>query len=192
LSGDISYALRLLAGGQALADIWKEAGYPSRKALADEIFALAEHAPARSKKGQTRGAGPIGRIIAYSDGASIGNPGHAGCGVLLVDEAGEVVLEDHKYLGQATNNVAEYEGAILALTRALDLGVRAIELRVDSTLLANQIKGGYKVKSPNLATLYRNLKQLTTQFESFDIKAIGRADNKEADRLANLAVASRK
>ena len=65
-------------------------------------------------------------LVAYSDGASIGNPGEAGCGALLVDEAGEVLLEDYRYLGRATNNVAEYEGAILALKLASELGAARV------------------------------------------------------------------
>jgi ribonuclease HI len=111
---------------------------------------------------------------------------------VLLDQSGQVLLEDYRYLGETTNNVAEYQGAILALTRALELGANKLELRVDSGLVANQIKGGYKVRSASLAGLYHELMRLGRQFESFEIKQIAGTENRQADRLANLAVASRK
>jgi ribonuclease HI len=110
---------------------------------------------------------------------------------VLLDEAGEVLLEDHKYLGQTTNNVAEYEGAVLALTRARELGALEVELRVDSELLVNQIKGGYRVNSANLAGLYNQVSEIAGQFDRFEISQIARGENKRADKLANLAIASR-
>jgi ribonuclease HI len=225
-SGDLAYALRLLASGQSLADASKEAGFTSRKSLAELIYELsekvesgtldtraveaaraggAEASGARTASGKAPGGkgrgGKSGKgasrgkslsLIAYSDGASVGNPGEAGCGALLVDESGEVLLEDYRYLGRATNNVAEYEGAILALKLASKLGAGRVELRVDSDLLANQIAGRYKVKSRNLAALYEDLKEMTKLFDDFSVTRIGREENKQADRLANLAVSSRK
>ena len=210
-SPDMAHALKLLASGQSLKDASKEAGFSSPKVLAGRLYDLAEQVkaeklrgakPVGAKAGVKRTAGAATRrrassgktlsLIAYSDGASIGNPGQAGCGALLVDEAGEVLLEDYKYLGRATNNVAEYEGAILALKLASDLGAGKVELRVDSELLANQIMGRYKVKSSNLAGLYENLKEMTKLFDDFSVTRIGREENKQADRLANLAVSSRK
>jgi ribonuclease HI len=217
----MAYALKLLASGQSLAEASKEAGFPSRKSLAERIYGLAEQVetgkmaegksvgvlPGRVKAGGAKPAAKRGRaagggrraspgktlsLVAYSDGASIGNPGEAGCGALLVDEAGDVLLEDYKYLGKATNNAAEYEGAILALELASRLGAGKVELRVDSDLLANQITGRYKVKSHNLAALYENLKEMTKLFDDFSVTRIGREENKQADRLANLAVSSRK
>jgi ribonuclease HI len=110
---------------------------------------------------------------------------------VLVDDSGEVVLEDHRYLGETTNNVAEYEGALLAISRARELGARELELRVDSELLVNQIKGGYKVKSANLAGLYDCLMQMARDFDRFRVSRIPRGENKQADKLAALAIASR-
>jgi ribonuclease HI len=183
LSGerDLGYALRLLAGGQTVKEAWKEAGFESRKDLADKLFELA---------GKT-GGGNL-RLIAFADGASIGNPGDAGCGALITDEDGQELLEDYRYLGKTTNNVAEYQGAILALARAYELGGREVELRVDSSLLANQITGRYRVKSPQLAPLYQDLKKKTKLFSRFNVTLISRTDNKQADRLANLAISAHK
>jgi ribonuclease HI len=201
--GDLPYALRLLASGETVGGAWKEAGYASRKALADDIYRAADALGSaggkpppggspRLREQPSRKSPPKGlKLVAYSDGASSGNPGHAGCGVVLLDESGEVLLEDYRYLGETTNNVAEYEGAIFALTRALELGASEIELRVDSGLLANQIKGGYKVRSVSLAPLYRDLKRLSERFASFEIRQITSGQNRQADRLANLGVASR-
>jgi ribonuclease HI len=219
-SGDLAYALKLLASGQSLAEASLEAGFGSRRALAESMYELADRVkadagkPAAGKTAAGRAAaGKVGgrkvergvlranrdaaggealRLIAYSDGASIGNPGEAGCGALLVDETGQVLLEDYRYLGKTTNNVAEYEGAILALDMASRLGAGEVELRVDSDLLANQISGRYKVKSSRLAHLYEKLKNMTELFEDFSVTRVGRNDNRQADRLANLAISSRK
>ena len=178
---DLGYALRLLAGGQTIKDIWREAGFGSRKDLADSLFELA---------GKT-GGGHLS-LIAYADGASIGNPGESGCGTLIMDDEGQDLLEDYRYLGKTTNNVAEYQGAILALTKAHELGAREVELRVDSSLLANQITGRYRVKSPQLAPLYQDLKKKTKLFDKFKVTLIRRTENKHADRLANLAISAHK
>ena len=178
---DLGYALKLLAAGQTVKEAWKEAGFASRKDLADSLFELA---------GKTGGSRL--RLVAYADGASIGNPGDAGCGTLIMDEEGRELLEDYRYLGKATNNVAEYQGAILALTKAHELGAREIELRVDSSLLANQIMGRYRVKSPHLAPLYQDLKKKVELFDKFTVTLISRTKNKHADRLANLAISAHK
>lgn len=178
---DLGYALRLLAGGQTVKEAWKEAGFASRKDLADSLFELA---------GKTGGS--LLRLVAYADGASIGNPGDAGCGALIMDEGGQEILEDYRYLGKTTNNVAEYQGAILALAKAHELGAREVELRVDSSLLANQIMGRYRVKSPKLAPLYQDLKKKVKLFDKFTVTLISRMDNKQADRLANLAISAHK
>lgn len=178
---DLGYALKLLAGGQTVKEAWKEAGFASRKDLADSLFELAE------KTGGSRL-----KLVAYADGASIGNPGDAGCGAFIMDDQGQDLLEDYRYLGKTTNNVAEYQGAILALTRAHELGAREVELRVDSSLLANQIMGRYRVKSPQLAPLYQDLKQKMKLFDKFTVTHISRTQNKQADRLANLAISAHK
>ena len=97
--GDLAYAVKLLASGQAIDEIWKEAGFTSRKALAGKLYHLSEEMAAEGK--------PLA-VVVFSDGASSGNPGEAGCGVVITDQAGEILLEDYRYLGRNTNNVAEY------------------------------------------------------------------------------------
>ena len=205
MGADLAGALRRLASGLAIADVWKEAGYPSLKSLAEDMGRLADGLALQASRGGSRPEAPTAAhcararsaprkgslsVIAYSDGASSGNPGEAGCGVVIMSPSGEVLLEDYKYIGKTTNNVAEYEGALLALARACELGATRVELKVDSDLVANQIKGVYKVKSANLTDLYRDLSEMRKRFERFDVTLVGRAENRQADRLANLAIAS--
>jgi len=184
--GDVSRAVRLLASGRPIDDVWAEAGFASRKDLADSLLDLS----GRLASPGSSGAGL--RVIAHSDGASIGNPGDAGCGVVITAEDGTELLEESRYIGRATNNAAEYEGAILALEKARELGASEVELRLDSELVARQIKGEYRVKSPGLANLYRRLKQLTKHFAVFEVTEIDRKDNSKADNLANLAIAAQR
>ena len=179
-NGDLSYALKLLASGRSISEVWREAGYKSRKRLAEEIFALSEKVGAK-----------VIRVIAYSDGASIGNPGEAGCAAVILDSQGNVLKEEYRYLGKTTNNVAEYEGAILALDVARKLGAKAVELRVDSSLLANQITGRYRVRDRRLAGLNLRLKKIAEQFEQFEVTLVKSGENKHADRLANFAITAR-
>ncbi|MFH1313200.1 MAG: ribonuclease HI family protein [Candidatus Eisenbacteria bacterium] len=180
--GDLSYALKLLASGQGVGEVWRETGFESRKALANRLFELAESSVPTQHLS----------VVAYSDGASRGNPGDAGCGVVILDESGRVLLEEHKYLGRTTNNVAEYQAAILALEKASELGATRLELRVDSSLLANQIKGRYKVKSEVLAGFYQSLMEKVKLFDTFEVTLIRRTENTQADRLASLGVSARK
>ncbi|MBI5326856.1 MAG: ribonuclease HI family protein [Deltaproteobacteria bacterium] len=124
----------------------------------------------------------------YVDGASRGNPGDAGVGVVIATGSGKVLKEIEKYLGKATNNVAEYQALILALKEAKALGVEAINIFADSELMVKQIKGEYKVKSAGLLPLYREAKALLIEFSRYDIIHINRERNTEADRLANQAI----
>jgi ribonuclease HI len=121
------------------------------------------------------------------DGASRGNPGPAGYGVYMTTDAGETV-EISGYLGTTTNNVAEYAGLIEALTVALEEGASELEVVSDSELLVKQMLGEYKVRHPNLIPLHNQAKALARRFRRFSIRHTLRAGNKNADRLANLAV----
>jgi ribonuclease HI len=128
--------------------------------------------------------------IAAIDGGSRGNPGEAGCGVVLEFPGGR--REEHTlYLGRATNNVAEYAALLAALERANALGIRDLEVRSDSELLVNQIKGTYRVKAPHLQRLWLRAQELGRALDRFRIAHVARADNADADRLANRAMDSR-
>ncbi|HEY8132406.1 MAG TPA: ribonuclease HI family protein [Thermoanaerobaculia bacterium] len=126
-------------------------------------------------------------MTAYVDGASRGNPGPAGFGVYMTTDRGDVI-EICGYLGTTTNNVAEYAGLIDALSVAHEEGATEVEVISDSLLLVNQMLGKFKVKHPNLIPLYEKARAAASQFRRFSIRHTLRAGNKEADRLANLAV----
>src|SRR5260370_82169 len=117
-----------------------------------------------------------------------GNPGPAGYGVAIQDEAGRKVAALSQYLGSQTNNFAEYQGLIAALEYALEHGHKALKVVSDSELLVRQIKGAYKVKSATLQQLHARAKQLIAQLEWFSIDHALREHNREADDLATQAM----
>jgi probable phosphoglycerate mutase len=127
-------------------------------------------------------------ITAYIDGGSRGNPGPAGYGVQIVDEAGAVVAELHGALDNTTNNVAEYNGLLAALAWAVDHGQRALHIRSDSELLVKQLRGEYRVKNPGLQPLYQDARALIARIGRVSFEHVRREFNKDADRLANLAM----
>lgn len=127
----------------------------------------------------------------YCDGASRGNPGLAGAGVVLIDPNGDIREELREFLGQATNNVAEYRGLLLGLKRARDLGVKKMRVCSDSELLVRQINGSYRVKQPHLLILWQEARRELQQFAAFEVTHVPRELNREADRLANEAIDQR-
>jgi ribonuclease HI len=125
---------------------------------------------------------------AYIDGGSRGNPGPAGYGVQIVDGDGQVLAELYQALGHATNNVAEYQGLLAALAWALDRGVKPLHIRSDSELLVRQLKGEYRVKNPGLQPLYQEARERVARIGKVTFEHVRRELNREADRLANLAM----
>lgn len=125
--------------------------------------------------------------ILYSDGASRGNPGDAGAGALLTSSKGDEYSLS-VYLGQKTNNQAEYEALIIGLEKLKGLKAKDLEIRADSELLVKQLNGEYKVKNPDLLQLFFRVKELLGLFEKVSIKHIPREKNKRADKLANEAI----
>jgi len=126
----------------------------------------------------------------YSDGACRGNPGEGGAGAVITDDAGNTLWEGQKYLGQCTNNIAEYQALILGLEGALAAGCRELEIFMDSELLARQIAGSYKVKNEKLKILMQEVRRLLASFSSAQVKHVLRCHNSHADRLANQAIDS--
>jgi probable phosphoglycerate mutase len=127
-------------------------------------------------------------VIAHIDGASRGNPGPAAYGVVLESPDGVPLTTLSKAIGHTTNNVAEYHGLLAALEYALQHNVRRLKVLSDSELMARQIQGAYKVKSPDLKPLFERARSAIAQLESFSIEHVRREHNREADKLANLAL----
>src|SRR3569623_127631 len=123
---------------------------------------MKEESPGGAAQGAIQGE----EAMLWTDGAARGNPGPAGIGALLKTPAGQVLSQESAYIGEATNNVAEYRALLLGLERALELGVRRIEVRADSELLVKQIKGEYRVKSPGLRPLFRAALELLGRFQA--------------------------
>jgi ribonuclease HI len=131
---------------------------------------------------------PLPAYQANVDGGSRGNPGPAAYGVVIRDPKGEVVARLKKYIGQNTNNVAEYFGLIAALDYAQTHGIRALRVESDSELMVKQMRGVYKVKSGDLQPLHERARKVSQTFESFRIDHVYREQNREADALANQAL----
>jgi len=136
----------------------------------------------------TKNPRPKSYLVAHSDGGARGNPGPAGYGVVIQDEAGHKIAALSEYLGHQTNNFAEYQGLIAALEYATGHGHKALQVISDSELLVRQIKGIYKVKHPTLRDLHARAKELIGRLEWFSIDHALREHNREADVLANAAM----
>ncbi|HEX9286938.1 MAG TPA: ribonuclease HI family protein [Thermoanaerobaculia bacterium] len=126
------------------------------------------------------------RFRAYIDGAARGNPGPAGAGVFVEPERSRPALEFYEPLGNTTNNVAEYRALLLALERAEEAGADEVEIRSDSRLLVEQMRGNFRIRAEHLKPLLSESVLRAKRFRSFSITHIPRENNVRADRLANL------
>lgn len=123
----------------------------------------------------------------YIDGASKGNPGPSGIGVIIM-QGGQIIENIATYIGNTTNNAAEYNALIFALQAAIKLNAKSVKINSDSQLLCRQINKVYKVKHPNMIGLYNQVLHLMSAFEQFSIVNIPREENKGADKLADKAI----
>src|SRR6202046_4266445 len=128
-------------------------------------------------------------IVAYCDGGSRGNPGPAGFGVYIQDSTGKVLAELSQYLGKQTNNFAEYSALLAALEFAIAQGHRSLRVVSDSELMVKQMKGQYRVNSPELRPLYEEARRRVPKLARFQIQHVLREKNRHADRLATRPVA---
>jgi ribonuclease HI len=126
----------------------------------------------------------------YTDGGSRGNPGPAAY-AYVIKRAGAADIEEKCYLGQTTNNIAEYTGMVKALEHALELGGRRIVVNSDSELMVKQMNGEYRVKNEGLKPLFDQASKLRRQFESVTFKHVYREQNSQADGLCNEAMDDR-
>jgi ribonuclease HI len=128
-------------------------------------------------------------LVGHIDGSCLGNPGEAGCGIVLKSEEGAVLEMTGRYLGHGTNNIAEYEGLLLCLDLALKHGADSLTVYSDSQLLVNQVKGSYRVKKPHLMELHHQITNFLDRNKiRFQIHYVPREKNRDADRLARDAI----
>jgi ribonuclease HI len=130
-------------------------------------------------------------ISIFIDGASRGNPGPSGIGIVFCDVESNVVKKLFKFIGNTTNNVAEYSALIYAMQEALIDRYDDVKIKSDSELLTKQLIGEYKVKNDNLRPYYDMFQHIARGFNKVEIIAINRESNSIADKLANKAIDSR-
>jgi len=130
----------------------------------------------------------IKAVVLFTDGGARGNPGLAGGGVVILTPEGRVLIRKAIYLGHVTNNMAEYLALLSGLEAVASLSPEQVSIRLDSELIVRQLNGQYKVRSADLAPLYRRALEFIRVFVKVDIAHILREQNEEADRLANLAM----
>lgn len=128
------------------------------------------------------------RLYLFTDGASRGNPGPAAAGVMIKDQEGKVLLKKGQFLGQMTNNEAEYRALLLGLELAKDLKPETLVCSLDSELVVSQINGLYRVKKPHLRRLLLKIRQVERDHPKVIYKLIPREKNTVTDTLANNAL----
>lgn len=127
----------------------------------------------------------IDQGVVYSDGGSRGNPGPSAAGFVIMDKTEQVLHEGGMYLGVTTNNVAEYQGVRLGLEKALSMGMRTVDFRIDSLLVVNQMNGVYVIKNRELWPIYERIKELISQFDKVSFRHVKREFNQLADGMVN-------
>lgn len=128
-------------------------------------------------------------VFAYTDGASRGNPGESGIGILMQDEQGTVLVSLSDYIGNATNNIAEYTALLRCLELAQRMRCTKLIAHSDSELMVRQVQGKYKVKDPGIKKYFGQVQKILQSAPfSFEIKHVAREENHHADELANRGI----
>lgn len=127
-------------------------------------------------------------LVINTDGGARGNPGPAGIGVIIKTTDGEMLYEYGEFIGETTNNVAEYKALIKALQEAKHLGGSEVKIQMDSELIVKQMQGSYKIKEPTLQKLAQEVLKLLKHFTKHHFVHVRREFNKEADAMVNQAI----
>ncbi|WKZ15267.1 MAG: ribonuclease HI family protein [Candidatus Jettenia caeni] len=130
----------------------------------------------------------LDELIIHTDGASRGNPGKAGIGIVIYDKEHHIIEEACRYIGKSTNNVAEYRSMILAAQKAIHHNAKRVIFKTDSELLVRQLNGIYRVKSASILPLYNELMALLHKISVWKIQHVRREENIHADALANQGI----
>jgi len=189
---DKQYVVQQLAGqltDEVLQEIFPDTAPQSiRDLLLEKRTTPAS--PSAATGGRERTKEPVSCRL-FTDGASRGNPGPAGAGVVLFDDKGREICTRAKYLGRCTNNVAEYQALIIGLQAAREIGCRKPAIFLDSELIVRQITGRYKVKNATLKPLFAKVQNLLQGFDGYTVAHVPRAQNSRADELANRGIDER-
>jgi len=170
--------------GAEFADLSRE----DLRALFDQLAAHMRRCSEWTDAASTNQDKPRMRGSLYCDGASRGNPGPSGAGVVILDKDGEQIFELSRFLDNGTNNEAEYKALIRGLSAAADVGIKRVQVFLDSELVVNQLLGTYKVRNPRLLQLFEEAMSRLRLFDEYAIFHVGRELNQKADRLANEAI----
>lgn len=155
--------------------------------MADAIDAIFAETGPPGERAPDPGIHPD-RVKVFTDGGSRGNPGPSASGFVIMDEEENLLADKGVYLGVTTNNQAEYTALKLALEECLKMGVRAVQVYMDSLLVVNQMKGIFKVKNRDLWPIYDAIKKLAAQFDEISFSHVPREFNKLADAAVNRAL----
>ncbi|HEX4386150.1 MAG TPA: ribonuclease HI family protein [Myxococcales bacterium] len=184
---DLETARKLLRGAVVALRTEAREERPPKAAKASETFAKTSETSAK-KTSDTFAKTSETAMRVFSDGAARGNPGPAGAGAVLTDSKGNVLARLGRYLGRQTNNVAEYQGLLIGLRRAQEMGAPEIEVRADSQLMIRQLKGEYAVRNAALKPLHAEALRLLRSFGKYGLQHIPRAENSLADEMSNRAI----
>jgi ribonuclease HI len=128
------------------------------------------------------------KLVLYTDGGARGNPGPAGIGVVIENDAGKELKLTGEYIGEGTNNQAEYKALLKGLIQAAEMGADEITCYLDSELVVKQLSGLYRIKEAGLQALAAEILKLTSKFRSIQYKHVPRERNARADKLVNQAL----
>lgn len=175
---------------------WKKIGEVAQGELTESaklLLGISQQEVGEAKKGdlieapgtETVPVSTDGHYIIYSDGGSRGNPGPSASGFVIMNANEEVVHQGGMYLGITTNNQAEYHGVRLGLEKALEMGAKSVDFRMDSLLVVNQLTDVYKIKNRDLWPINERIKELASQFEKVTFSHVRREFNQLADGMVN-------
>jgi ribonuclease HI len=187
----LSRLLELLAKrltGELLGEEFADISPEDLRSLFDQLAVHVRNCSKWMNAGNTKQGLLIMQGSLYCDGASRGNPGPSGAGVVFFDKNGEQIFELSTFLDNATNNEAEYKALIRGLSAAADIGIKSVEIFLDSELVVNQLLGTYKVRNPRLLQLFEEAMTRLRLFDEYAIFHVSRELNHKADRLANEAI----
>ena len=164
---------------------WRASAPGASRGLKKDV---GEGDSSRDGSGKAANGKDMGMYKLHVDGGSRGNPGPAGIGAVLTDVEENTVATVSEFIGEATNNIAEYSAMVAGLKLALDKGIRRLDIYSDSELIVRQLQGSYKVKNEGLRSYYQQAISLLGELEAYELSSVPREANAQADELVNRAL----